>query len=111
MEWVLEAGDILYLPPNWAHDGVALGADCITASVGLRAPSRLELADALLPRLLDPEDEPTASAAAALHRRWHRAQCRTPAAIPEAFQDFTLDALQRVLAATARPWRVRWAST
>ena len=57
-DWVLEPGDLLYLPPRWAHDGVALGADCVTASVGFRAPSMLELADQLLPRLLDPDDEP-----------------------------------------------------
>ena len=46
-EWVLEPGDMLYLPPNWAHDGVALG-DCMTFSVGYRAPSRHELLAAWL---------------------------------------------------------------
>lgn len=95
-EWVLEPGDILYLPPNWAHDGAALEADCITASVGLRAPSRLELADALLPRLLDPEDEP----APVLQARFSdagRAPSATPAEIPTELQDFAQDALRRVL--------------
>ncbi|MBB5204026.1 50S ribosomal protein L16 3-hydroxylase [Inhella inkyongensis] len=96
LEWELEPGDILYLPPNWAHDGVALGADCITASVGLRAPSRLDLADALLPRLLDPEDDPS-PALQVLYTDANTAPSATPAAIPEAFQDFALDALQRVL--------------
>lgn len=42
-EWLLEPGDILYLPPGLAHDGVAVGDDCMTYSVGLRAPSRAEL--------------------------------------------------------------------
>ena len=37
-EWVLEAGDMLYLPPNIAHYGIAVG-ECITCSVGFRAPS------------------------------------------------------------------------
>jgi len=37
-EWVLEPGDMLYLPPNIAHHGVALN-DCMTCSVGFRAPS------------------------------------------------------------------------
>lgn len=37
-EWILEAGDMLYLPPGIAHQGVAL-EDCITLSVGFRAPS------------------------------------------------------------------------
>ncbi len=42
-EWVLEPGDMLYVPPRFAHDGVALGEDCMTYSVGFRAPSRGEL--------------------------------------------------------------------
>ncbi len=35
-EWVLEPGDMLYLPPHIAHDGVAEG-ECMTASIGFRA--------------------------------------------------------------------------
>lgn len=42
-EWVLEPGDILYVPPCFAHDGVAVGDDCMTYSIGFRAPSRGEL--------------------------------------------------------------------
>lgn len=42
-EWVLEPGDILYVPPRVAHNGVAVGEDCMTYSVGFRAPSRSEL--------------------------------------------------------------------
>lgn len=42
-EWVLEPGDILYLPPRFAHDGVAVGDECMTYSIGFRAPSRSEL--------------------------------------------------------------------
>ncbi|MEQ1498223.1 MAG: cupin domain-containing protein [Novosphingobium sp.] len=42
-EWVLEPGDILYVPPGYAHNGVAMGDDCMTYSVGFRAPSRAEL--------------------------------------------------------------------
>jgi len=42
-EWVLGPGDMLYLPPGWAHDGVALGP-CFTYSIGFRAPSRGEIA-------------------------------------------------------------------
>ncbi len=41
-EWVLEPGDVLYLPPGVAHEGVALG-ECITCSVGFRAPRWQEL--------------------------------------------------------------------
>lgn len=41
-EWVLEPGDMLYLPPGWAHDGVALDS-CMTYSIGFRAPAWQEL--------------------------------------------------------------------
>ncbi|KVK91726.1 cupin domain-containing protein [Burkholderia sp. MSMB1498] len=41
-EWVLEPGDMLYLPPHVAHDGVAIG-ECMTCSIGFRAPSAGEL--------------------------------------------------------------------
>ncbi len=43
VEWILEPGDILYLPPGIAHNGVAIGDDCMTYSIGFRAPSRTEL--------------------------------------------------------------------
>lgn len=42
-EWVLEPGDILYVPPRVAHNGIAVGDDCMTYSIGFRAPSRREL--------------------------------------------------------------------
>jgi 50S ribosomal protein L16 3-hydroxylase len=41
-EWLLEPGDMLYLPPGVAHWGIAQG-ECITWSVGFRAPSSREL--------------------------------------------------------------------
>lgn len=46
-EWVLEPGDLLYLPPGWGHDGVALD-ECFTCSVGFRAPGGAELAASFL---------------------------------------------------------------
>jgi 50S ribosomal protein L16 3-hydroxylase len=46
-EYLLEPGDLLYLPPGWAHDGVALEPS-VTCSVGLRAPQGTELAAAFL---------------------------------------------------------------
>lgn len=42
-EWVLEPGDILYVPPGFAHNGTAVGGDCMTYSVGFRAPSKADL--------------------------------------------------------------------
>lgn len=44
-DWILEPGDILYVPPCFAHDGVAVGDDCMTYSIGFRAPSRAELVE------------------------------------------------------------------
>lgn len=41
-EWTLEPGDVLYLPPGIAHEGTAVG-ECMTFSVGMRAPSNAEL--------------------------------------------------------------------
>lgn len=41
-EWVLEPGDMLYLPPRLAHFGTAID-DCMTYSIGFRAPSAAEV--------------------------------------------------------------------
>lgn len=41
-EWVLEPGDMLYIPPGVAHDGIA-ETDCLTYSIGFRAPSHQEI--------------------------------------------------------------------
>ena len=41
-EWTLEPGDMLYLPPRLAHYGVAVD-DCLTYSIGFRAPSAAEV--------------------------------------------------------------------
>ena len=42
-EWMLDPGDMLYLPPGVPHDGVAFGGPCMTFSIGMRAPSQAEL--------------------------------------------------------------------
>ncbi len=52
-DWVLEPGDILYVPPGLAHKGTALGHDCMTYSVGFRAPSRSELVEVWTEEVLD----------------------------------------------------------
>ena len=46
-ELLLEPGDLLYLPPGWGHEGVALD-ESWTYSIGFRAPRRAELAAAFL---------------------------------------------------------------
>ncbi|QKQ28172.1 cupin domain-containing protein [Candidatus Reidiella endopervernicosa] len=56
-DWVLEPGDMLYLPPGVAHHGVAQG-DCITLSVGYRAPAVTDIASHFLAEQIaeiDPE--------------------------------------------------------
>lgn len=53
-QWLLEPGDILYLPPHFAHHGVAQG-ECMTFSIGFRAPKQVELLDAFTNSLLEKE--------------------------------------------------------
>jgi len=50
-EFVVEPGDILYLPPGVAHFGVALD-ECLTFSIGFRAPDQHELMLALAEELI-----------------------------------------------------------
>jgi 50S ribosomal protein L16 3-hydroxylase len=56
-EWLLEPGDMLYLPPGVPHDGVAYGGPCMTFSVGMRAPSQAELTGDLADYLAERLDE------------------------------------------------------
>lgn len=56
-EFVLEPGDMLYLPPHYAHDGEAIG-ECMTYSIGFRAPSYQELAEGFLQFMADSIDLP-----------------------------------------------------
>jgi len=52
-EWVLEAGDMLYLPPQIAHWGVSESDECMTYSIGFRAPKSQELQHEFLSYLQD----------------------------------------------------------
>ncbi len=56
-EFVLEPGDMLYLPPHYAHDGVAIG-ECMTYSIGFRSPSYQELGEAFFQFMADSIDLP-----------------------------------------------------
>ena len=120
-EFVLEAGDMLYLPPRYAHEGVAeptvgsdgKAVDCMTYSIGFRAPAKRELAAELLHRLAEfSEDVGEADASAAVSGRGVRAPlryrdpdqlaCNTPGAMPVGLAAFAtqavFDALQDPLA-------------
>ncbi|HEX7386933.1 MAG TPA: cupin domain-containing protein [Castellaniella sp.] len=50
---ILEPGDMLYLPPNACHDGIAVGGDCMTISIGFRVPNEATLARGLLESAAD----------------------------------------------------------
>ena len=91
--FVLEPGDMLYLPPRYAHDGVALD-ECMTYSIGFRAPNRGELARELLQRLAD--DAPD-EVGAALYRDARQAAVGSPGEIPPEMCDFAQQALTRAL--------------
>ena len=55
--WEVEPGDMLYLPPQCAHNGVAL-SECMTLSVGFRSPSNQEMTVQFLNHLIDTVDAP-----------------------------------------------------
>jgi 50S ribosomal protein L16 3-hydroxylase len=91
-EHLLNPGDMLYLPPRWAHDGVAVGGECMTASIGFRAPQRGGLAGELLQRMADEFEDDT------LYRDPQQPATATPGAMPAELQAFAEDALKRLLA-------------
>ena len=90
--WVLEPGDMLYLPPGWGHDGTAVGGDCMTCSIGFRAPSAGELARELLLRLSEDDGE------SRLYRDPQQPATAHPGELPAAMVQFAQEALQRHLA-------------
>jgi 50S ribosomal protein L16 3-hydroxylase len=94
-EWLLEPGDMLYLPPQWGHDGIAEG-ECMTCSIGFRAPSAREVERELLLRL---SDEPGADPSV-LYRESQQAATPHPGAMPAALRRFAERAVAR---AACRP--------
>ena len=93
-EFVLEPGDMLYLPPKWAHDGVAEG-ECMTYSIGFRAPAREELGRELLLRMSDEPDEPEDPV---IYRDNKQDAVSNPGEIPAGMLDFARQALERAMA-------------
>ena len=90
--WVLDPGDMLYLPPHYAHEGVAVG-ECMTCSIGFKAESPQSLAHELLPRLVDmgPEEPQARYADPRQAATDHAAQ------IPAALQKFAHKAVLQAL--------------
>jgi len=74
-QFVVEPGDVLYLPPSVAHYGLALDA-AMTYSIGFRAPDRRELIAALSEQLMS-------QAHGARFRDPDRAPCRQPSRMAE----------------------------
>jgi 50S ribosomal protein L16 3-hydroxylase len=93
-EFILEPGDMLYLPPRWAHDGVAVDGDCMTYSIGFRSPQRGELAQELLQRLAEDAADEVGDA---MYRDPKQGAVTSPGAIPAALQNFAREALQAAL--------------
>src|SRR5205814_533325 len=67
-----EPGDLLYLPPGWAHEGCALSAG-MTCSVGFRAPANRELLSEFLQRYAERVDLPGIYADPGLRPQRHAA--------------------------------------
>jgi 50S ribosomal protein L16 3-hydroxylase len=94
-DWLLEPGDLLYLPPLWGHDGIAVG-ECMTCSVGFRTPDEQGLAGELLQRLADGDDDDDAEPR--IYRDPAQPATDQPGALPPALLAFARRAIQRRLA-------------
>ncbi len=99
-EWLLEPGDMLYLPPGWGHDGIAVG-ECITASVGFRAPTADALAAEVVQRIAeswvaDDDAAPQASDSGRYADAGEPATNR-PGRIPDRLQGFLSTAVERLV--------------
>ncbi|MEO5843545.1 MAG: cupin domain-containing protein [Caldimonas sp.] len=94
-EWQLDPGDMLYLPPGWGHEGEAVG-ECITASIGFRAPRADELAADVAQRLAEAARDDGA-ADVRRYRDLGATVTDRPARIPESLQRFAAGALDRLL--------------
>lgn len=100
-EFLLEPGDMLYLPPLWGHDGVAEG-ECMTCSIGFRAATETALAQELLHQVADdlepPPADATGRAAERIYRDPRQPATATPGRLPDSMRQFAQAALQRALA-------------
>lgn len=93
-EYVLEPGDMLYLPLLHAHDGIAMG-ECMTYSIGFRSPGRGELARELLQRLADDAEE---AVGVSVYKDPKQTAAVQPAEMPAQMLAFAHEALQEALA-------------
>ena len=104
-EWVLQPGDMLYLPPSYAHEGVAMG-ECMTYSIGFNAPQGPALAQAVMAWMADEgNDDDRSSPTHQIHPSRHKTQLYTdqghgatqnPGEIPLALQNFAYESYKRL---------------
>jgi 50S ribosomal protein L16 3-hydroxylase len=94
-EHVLEPGDMLYLPPRWAHDGVADGGECLTCSIGFRAPREIDFMREVLQRAVDALEPPELDK---LYTDAGLEATAAPGAIPTGLQSFAMQSIARLLA-------------
>lgn len=96
-DWVLEPGDMLYLPPRYAHDGIAIG-DCMTYSIGFRVPNENELAQSVLEKVVEElyEDDECA-AAPVLYQDAGQAAVSQSGRIPSELQTFAAQSVAKAL--------------
>ena len=93
-EFILNPGDMLYLPPQYAHEGVAVG-ECMTYSIGFRAPAWQDLGEAFLAFMADAIELPGLYSDPALQ------STRKPGAIGDQMMDAVHRMLQRLGSTTA----------
>jgi 50S ribosomal protein L16 3-hydroxylase len=93
-EFILNPGDMLYLPPQYAHEGVAVG-ECMTYSIGFRAPAWQELGEAFLAFMADAIELPGLYSDPALQ------STRKPGAISDQMMDAVHRSLQKLASTTA----------
>jgi len=94
-EAVLGPGDMLYLPPGVAHEGVAVGGDCVTCSIGFRAPPWRAL--------IEPCVEQIVARPVREEQRYRDPELRAtrrPAALPSPLAERAWRELRRALAPT-----------
>lgn len=107
-EYELQPGDMLYLPPRYAHDGIAVG-ECMTYSIGFKVPKQADLARELLQRFADETQEDVEDAADeegeehlvakpdVLYRDASQAAVEHPAQIPTEMLEFARQAVAKAL--------------
>jgi 50S ribosomal protein L16 3-hydroxylase len=92
-EFVLEPGDMLYLPPNYGHDGIAEGT-CSTLSIGFRALTQAEVLSGILRDMADQIDQdPTKTQT--LFSDPARGLQKNPAEIPDDLLNFGINLIQQ----------------